>query len=505
MKFMRALVDRLSSTDRSVVLSDPSVDAAERVADDDRRQADHLCVLVHGLWGNPKHLSYLASSLREKYPPSQVHLLVVKRNAGSFTYDGIEVGGERVAQEIEDTLENLARDGQTIRKISVIGYSLGGLVARYAIGLLHSKGYFDKIEPMNFTTFATPHLGVRTPLLGFHNHLWNVLGARTLSVSGRQLFTIDSFRNTGRPLLSVLADPDSLFIHALAKFKNRSLYSNIVNDRSAVFYTTCISRIDPFSDLSAVKVNYLKGYEPVLVDPSDPVSHNDDTQLPTFYGRLAGGSHKLVKLLPTSLVLFILIPLGTILFLLNSAIQSVRSRQRIRLHEECKAGMFSSYRIPLIVEDVQNAVEEVYEDLNNTQSQKYLPAGSEEVASSVETSPYAKGMTEDKRLILIDGPPKDSDSMSVISEKTVSLDDSDSSTLLLNNKPSPRLTEFPTLALTEAQFAMIQALDNVGFKKYPVHIHKVMHSHAAIIVRMPKKGFEEGKLVAKHWLSEFEA
>lgn len=169
-----------------------------------------------------------------------------------------------MAQEIEDKLEELARDGQEIKKLSIVGYSLGGLVARYAVGLLQSKGWFDKIIPVNFTTFATPHLGVRTPLLGFHNRLWNVLGARTLSMSGRQLFTIDSFRGTGRPLLSVLADPDSIFIRALSRFQNRVLYANVVNDRSAVYYTTAISRIDPFTNPDAVEINYLKGSKPII-------------------------------------------------------------------------------------------------------------------------------------------------------------------------------------------------------------------------------------------------
>lgn len=157
--------------------------------------------VLRRLWGNPKHLSYIASSLRSEIPEDKLEILVAARNSGSFTYDGIELGGERVTQEIEQKIEELARRGQVIRKLSIAGYSLGGLVARYAIGLLYHKGYFEdgKIEPVNFTTFVTPHLGVRTPLLGFHNHLWNVLGARTLSMSGRQLFMIDSFRETGKP------------------------------------------------------------------------------------------------------------------------------------------------------------------------------------------------------------------------------------------------------------------------------------------------------------------
>jgi hypothetical protein len=50
---------------------------------------------------------------------------------------------------------------------------------------------------------------------------------------------------------------------------------------------------------------------------------------------------------------------------------------------------------------------------------------------------------------------------------------------------------------------MIQSLDDVGWKKYPVHIHKASHSHAAIIVRMNRARFAEGKLVVQHWLDNF--
>lgn len=63
--------------------------------------AKHLCVLVHGLWGNGSHLNYLIQSLRDKHDESQLVVLVCKRNASSFTYDGIEIGAERVMKEIE--------------------------------------------------------------------------------------------------------------------------------------------------------------------------------------------------------------------------------------------------------------------------------------------------------------------------------------------------------------------------------------------------------------------
>ncbi|KAI9824897.1 MAG: hypothetical protein M1832_001502 [Thelocarpon impressellum] len=415
----------------------------------------HLCVLVHGLWGNPAHLDYVAASLRAAHPGPGLRILVAARNAGSFTYDGVELGGERVTQEIEEALDGFERDGTAIGKLSVVGYSLGGLVARYAIGLLFSRGWFEKIQPVNFTTFATPHLGVRTPSLGLHNTLWNALGARTLSMSGRQLFTIDDFRGSGRPLLSVMADPDSIFVRALAAFRKRSLYANIVNDRTAVFYTTSISSSDPFVDLDAVKVHYVPGYEDVIVDGSHPVSPLAvSDEAPTLPRRILKAGATLVTRAPTVAALVLLLPIGAVAFLLNSAVQSVRSSQRIRLHEAGKAGVgIASYRIPLMVEDVQSAVEGVLEDLNHGgQEAEYLPASSS--SSSRSTA-----------------------------------------------KPEKQTPRLPTLALSDAQFAMIRALDAVGFRKYPVHIHNDRHSHAAMIVRRKNRpSFDEGKVVMRFWL-----
>ena len=64
--------------------------------------------------------------------------------------------------------------------------------------------------------------------------------------------------------------------------------------------------------------------------------------------------------------------------------------------------------------------------------------------------------------------------------------------------------EFPTLALTDDQFGMIHGLDSLGFTKFHVHIQKHRHTHAAIVVRMDKPGFEEGKVVVGHWAEKFE-
>lgn len=333
----------------------------------------------------------------------------------------------------------------------------------------------------NFTTFATPHLGVRSPLRGTHNHIWNILGARTLSTSGRQLFTIDKFRDTGRPLLAVLADPESIFIRGLAQFKHRSLYANVINDRSVTYYTAGITQTDPFVNPAAISINYLDGYEPIIVDGENPVSGKEPEVLPAFTQRLTTTTRAVFGRIPITAFLILFIPIGSSIFLVNSVIQSWRSRQRIRLHEEGKAGFdIGGYRIPLI-NNMRKEVEDMFENMNSTQEPEYLPIGSEELASPTQPSNRSRKDSSSKYLADLD-----SEVDSIEEQKTA------------------RTPEFPTLALTPDQFAMIQALDTVGFKKFPVHIHNHRHSHAAIIRRMDKPGFDEAKVVVKHWLDQFE-
>ncbi|OJJ51704.1 hypothetical protein ASPZODRAFT_452842 [Penicilliopsis zonata CBS 506.65] len=453
-------------------------------------KADHLCVLVHGLWGNPSHLDYVASALRERHNEDRLVVLAVKRNAGTFTYDGIELGGERVAHEIEETLEKLASEGYKIKKLSVVGYSLGGLVARYALGLLGARGWLDKLEPVNFTTFVSPHVGVRTPLKGIQNHIWNVVGARTVSMSGRQLFMIDTFRDTGKPLLSVLADPESIFMQALSKFKNRCAYGNIVNDLSTVFYTTGITKFDPFrGDLDDIKFNYVKGYEPVIINPDQYILPVDETEdEPGFFAQTCQKFTKILGQLPFWTFITLFVPVAASLFLLNSVIQNFLSRQRIRLHETGKAGaIFGGYRVPLLVQNVQQAVEDVFENVNSRQDPAYLS----------DTNKKPGGRRASLRRVSMGKPMPNGgeEKGTAVASTEEAADEMGTSTT----------QEFPTLALTSAQLAIVDSLNALGFRKYPVYIHNNRHSHAAIIVRMPKKGFEEGKIVVKHWLDrEFE-
>ena len=393
-------------------------------------------------------MASVAKALRAQYPPDKVYILVAKRNSGSFTYDGIECGGERVCLEIEEELEMIHSKGGHIKKLSIVGYSLGGLVARYAIGLLSTRGVLDNLECMvrtrlrlyerentpadrhtqNFTAFASPFLGVRTPLRGWANQLFNVLGARTLCMSGRQLFGIDRFRDTGKPLLAVLADPNSIFMSGLARFKRHTLYANITNDRSAVYYTTGISKTDPYTDLSRVNLRFLEGWEDVILDPLNPVSPAP----PADPEPLTASLDKLAKRVPIILALTLFIPIGVVAFLVNSA------QDQAYLLDDDDEG-----------------------DLSDDNHGGATPSGS-------------------------DGDESDGGRAILALERKMSRQEGGA---------------FPTLALAPYQFAAVQALERLPWRKYPVWI-KVQHSHAAIIVRMDKPSFDEGRVVLRHWVTE---
>ncbi len=411
---------------------------------------------------------YIESALRERYSAGEIQILVAKGNAGNFTYDGIELGAERVTHEIERFLDERMREGNPVRKLSIVGYSLGGLVARYVIGLLYSRDCFSKMEPINFTTFATPHLGVRKPGRGVGSRAFNTFGSRTLSTSGRQLFTIDMFRDTKRPILAILAEPSSIFIQALSRFKNRVLYANIINDRSAPYHTTSISGIDPYTELENLNLNYLHGYAPNILDPSNPFSSKEPAKPRPLYNRWAKNSQAIINGVPYAAALSFFIPVGIVIWLVNSGIQSVRSAQRIRLHESGKAGIvLGGYRIPLMIQDASSAVEGAIESMNSGGPQEHL----------------AKDTNISEKL--------DPDSTTVITAQSFS--------------NYTHKSQFPQLALTDDQFAMIANLNKVGFRKYLVHIHKVRHSHAAIIARSKSDGYVEGRVVVGHWLEkEFE-
>ncbi|KAI9345150.1 putative serine esterase-domain-containing protein, partial [Zopfochytrium polystomum] len=128
-----------------------------------RARPVHLFVLQNGLWGNPGHLSWLADQItahddRQRAArgneasssfadsdssPRSLPLLPVETlnstaNKWIRTYDGIDDCGARLARLIISRIQDEQKP--PVAQISFIGYSLGGLIVRYAIGVLWANG-----------------------------------------------------------------------------------------------------------------------------------------------------------------------------------------------------------------------------------------------------------------------------------------------------------------------------------------------------------------------------
>ncbi|KAA1086688.1 hypothetical protein PGT21_008413 [Puccinia graminis f. sp. tritici] len=226
----------------------------------------HLVVIIHGLWGSPEHVGHLASTLEKisgrTTNSTPLSILIPRSIQWTNTYDGIDYCAEHVAQEIDLRRAELELDGKVLTKFSCIGYSLGGLIARFLVGLLHSRqpSFFEEVEPMNFNTFASPWIGM-PKYKGILSSTIHFFGSRLLSRTGNQLYLTDKYHQLPAsssanptdkpskkkfPLLSFLAHPETNFYKALVNFKVVRIYANAINDRTVPFVTGAMEKFDLF-------------------------------------------------------------------------------------------------------------------------------------------------------------------------------------------------------------------------------------------------------------------
>lgn len=231
----------------------------------------HLIVLHHGLFGKNHHLGHLENQLRkrliENTDNSRIEILNISINANFFgnnTTEGIDICGDRVVQYLE--LEGKLDDSE-YGKISFIGYSLGGLINRYIVGRLYAMGVFNRIEPINFITLATPHLGASKPPINFHNKLFNTVAPVVASRSGQQVILVDNFADTNRPLLQVMTELNGPFWKGLAMFRVRRLFANTANDRTVPYCTAAIAQHNPYRRENIIPVAKDPKRYPSIVEP----------------------------------------------------------------------------------------------------------------------------------------------------------------------------------------------------------------------------------------------
>ncbi|KAF7308798.1 F-box domain-containing protein [Mycena kentingensis (nom. inval.)] len=297
----------------------------------------HLLLLIHGLAGQPIHLAEAVRIFTQKHP--NVHILVARAFSDTLSLDGIDINAQRVLEELDATMlslnqrtDALAADdpgGPPRFKISILGYSLGGLVARYLIGLLFLRGFFDTVEPVNFATFTTPHIGIPPP--PFMSRFWYNLGVMLLGRTGRQLYLLDKYDEGGQPLLCTLANPESAFCRGLALFENVSIYANAVNDVTVPYFTGAIEESDPYAAHrdNEIVPEYLENYVPLLQKFTiQTVPHRILRRPRTFNGPL------IEWLFPWNMTLYLLLPItipAVIIYLaIYSPVVLLMSRRRIK-------------------------------------------------------------------------------------------------------------------------------------------------------------------------------
>ncbi|QUC20149.1 uncharacterized protein UV8b_04390 [Ustilaginoidea virens] len=155
-----------------------------------------------------------------------------------------------------------------VSSISFVGHSLGGLVQTYAVAYIqkHSPDFFTLIKPINFIALATPFLGLsnENPLyvkfaldFGLVGRTGQDLGltwrAPTIARSGWGALVgnlgesahkkvYGESRPESKPLLRIL--PTGPAHTALKQFRNRTVYSNVVNDGIVPLRTSCLLFLD---------------------------------------------------------------------------------------------------------------------------------------------------------------------------------------------------------------------------------------------------------------------
>ncbi|KAK9002882.1 hypothetical protein V6N11_060458 [Hibiscus sabdariffa] len=221
----------------------------------ERNDPAHLVIMVNGIIGSAQNWRFAAKQFLKKYPED------LRSRTLLYLFQ----------------VKNVISRHPSVQKISFVGHSLGGLVARYAIARLYeqeqtrdisqtngdcgtdhlgdscpegqSKGKIAGLEPMNFITFATPHLGSlwhkQVPLFGGSRAL-EKLAARIswlLGRTGKHLFFKDG--KNGKPplLLQMASDCEDLkFISALQSFRRRVAYANAGFDHIVGWSTSSLRR-----------------------------------------------------------------------------------------------------------------------------------------------------------------------------------------------------------------------------------------------------------------------
>ncbi|KAG0200582.1 hypothetical protein BGX28_006406 [Mortierella sp. GBA30] len=519
-------------------------------------QGIHLVVLMNGLWGNKGHMKFIAQQFKERLG-DRILVYRAESNESSLTYDGVDICGHRLVQEIHEVIRvieaggdikewrgqknknkskdknkklgsqtsspsssspnsshynsknnsvdelsesnsesNIDKTKKKVTQLSYLGYSLGGLMGRFAMGLLEMEKFFDPveqggrgIEPVYFVTMATPHLGIRKPSESSWSKVFNYLSSTMLSRTGEQLQLIDDYID-GKPILLVMSEPEGVFVKALARFKRRALYCNIRNDRSVPFWTASFSDADPFSELESMEIQYNSGYSSLI----ESFEHQDLETVARLqkereeFLKAASFSERTSQRLasiPWKRYAFfgilgpILIPAWIVFASTTISYQGMSSRRRTK---------------DMIKEN--EPLNRIREQASTVHVNRYRDDDDEGDVSTYATKVSDKKITETEQQFQEE---QEHPVISVISDGG-EVESSEPETVI--SYSFPHLKTIQPLALLPVQVEISRNLNKLEWKKNIIHIEG-MNAHASIVVREKRFSNEGGVAAVQHAVDMF--
>lgn len=257
----------------------PSSDVQNETGSEDE---DEEQVIVRGFSGNAvrteRGIQYLGKRLA-KYVLSMTYpdqpFLPVKKSTGKSRTKKLaekQAEGAKNSTAATTSLTGQPSPGSSnpaykITSISFIAHSLGGLTQTYAVAYIqkHSPQFFDKIKPINFVAMATPFLGLsnENPIyvkfaldFGLVGRTGQDLGlawrapamvrsgwaAMIGGIGTESQRALKQISPGSKPLLRIL--PAGPAHEVLKLFRNRTIYSNVVNDGIVPLRTSCLLFLD---------------------------------------------------------------------------------------------------------------------------------------------------------------------------------------------------------------------------------------------------------------------
>jgi hypothetical protein len=265
--------------------------SSEGNSNERNRIIHHVMILEHGICGNAAELGYVSEACLREYNntelskikknkdhPSSLLVHSAVCNEGRLSLDGIENGGLRLANEINNVIRGVAFDKHkhkqnknderidtTTIALSIVGNSMGGLYGRYALKYINWTSQVEIIGstdtvvvdvlvvPNVFVTTATPHLGVKNMTYWKVPEFLEPVGAWMFGKSSNDLFRRNKFNNSDNnainynDIIEQLAfDPE--FIGPLSKFKKRIAYANAFSTDIAVTTATAAFLVQDNND-----------------------------------------------------------------------------------------------------------------------------------------------------------------------------------------------------------------------------------------------------------------